>query len=250
MSFLTERSRLTPSALSCFTLRAESCAQNRAHAGWGVIPTTQAGRLRPTEEQGAAQGHGAMGSPKRRTLAWPLHAAQLLPAPKAWTVWEWGRGHGAGRRGGGLRREEEEPSQGTGRACWGRGRIISQSQGLALSPLRLKKHLIRLQGLETWSQGSLGPPSPFCITATGSGRGWAPRQPPPSPALLSAGVPRQGDKTVREGTLHRLTNSTPFLTTSDGARNQGRKNPKPLEPHQRVPDQLEEAPATGPSEQQ
>lgn len=125
--------------------------------GGSLTPTTQMEKLKSTEEQGAAQGHRVAGSPKLSTQAWQLHPPQLLPAQKA--LDRLGTGEGAGRRA--LRRGEDKPSQGTGRAFWGCGRIISQTQGLALSPLWFKKHLIRLQGPESLSQESPGPHFPL-----------------------------------------------------------------------------------------
>lgn len=157
-----------------------------------------------------------MGSPKLRTLTWPLHSPPLLWALKALDCV---RGVGVE---GGQEKEAEEPSQGAGRACWGCGRIISQTRGLALSPLWLKKQLMRPQALEIQSGIPTSLTFPSCITAIGPGRRWDPGQPfYPLASLLSAEVPSKRDKTVQGRECHGHTNSASFHTTFSHTGNQG-----------------------------
>lgn len=72
-------------------------------------------------------------------------------------------------------REEGEPSKGMGRyaGTWG---VISQAQGLALSPVWPKKQLMRLQGQRFRVRIPRGLRFPSCIIAIRTGMGWVPQQ--------------------------------------------------------------------------
>lgn len=218
MSFLSKNSQ-TPSTLSHFALGTESCIKNGVHAGWeshshytdGKAEVQRGARSCPraqSDRESKAENTGLAAAPSSAT---PDSKSPRLP------------GSGGGHRKEGTEDGGKKPSQGTGRALWGCGRIINQTQGLALSPLWFKKHLIRLQGPEILSQESSWaslPPSASVPLGTAGGSG--PQEGPSvaSPLCCLQATKQQGSDFPGRSAPQAHT-LTPLHTASGHARNLG-----------------------------